>query len=190
MPSIGDDLQQITSAAGASQASVAFVPLSFADPQGCPVAVRRTRPRALTAPSLLPFSVSLPPRPRGGGAISALVPHTHPSRESGAAAGGLCVSELTALRARGTWKGARAPWSVVSQGKNRRTQRGEDCSGADRGSRGLVPARCCAGVSLPCDRAACEPPSGATSTAHSNTTSDQTRQPAEFKHITKRRKRN
>lgn len=160
----------------------AFVPPSADLLSGTPGAVHRgpAGPPCLPLRRLLPpLSPSFSGPPRAGEGRPPSGPH-----ESGAAAGGrLHVSVLTALRVR------RFP-----------------CGGTlQRGSEGLAfgtEVRHGCGPGSPLSRV------GAlgrrTTTAelavslrprshaqmHSTTTSDQTRQPAEFKHITKRRKRN
>ena len=222
MPSIGDALP--SPQLGLSQAPVAFVPLSVADRMGCPVAVRRTRPRAPLRPEPPPLlyfpSFRVSPEARRGRHLRSSPSHTRLSRESGAAAGGLRVSELTALRARGRGRGGPGTDGAwVSQWKNRRTQKGRRLlRGGPRVTRARSSPGRAPGFLVPAPEPR-EPPSpslfclffppsptsawergkgggegdraGATkSEAHSNTTSDQTRQPAEFKHITKRRKRN
>ena len=138
MPSIGD---LRVSAAGVVAGTRCLRPPKCCRPHGRPVAVRRTRPRALSAPSLLPFSIFPPSsslRRRGGGAISARAPCTRHSCESGAAAGGLRVSELTALRARGRGRvgpGKTGAWSASgslenAKGEKTATGRPEGHAGA------------------------------------------------------------
>ena len=124
-----------------SQAPVAFVPLSVADRtdarsrSGGPV--RGPSPPRASSPSLFfPPSSSL--RRRGGGASSARAPCTRHSCESGAAAGGLRVSELTALRARGRGRvgpGKTGAWSASgslenAKGEKTATGRPEGHAGA------------------------------------------------------------
>ena len=146
-------------------------------------------------PPLLYFpSLRVSPEARRGRHLRSS-PHT-PSRESGAAAGGLRVSELTALRARGRGRvgpGKTGAWAACgclenAKGEKTATGRPEGHAGAGsvRDAPGLTSLRP-SHVSL----WGWSPSPRATKTdAHSNTTSDQTRRPAEFKHITKRRKRN
>ncbi|KAI9531150.1 hypothetical protein NQZ68_000645 [Dissostichus eleginoides] len=178
LPSIGKHSR--FSAAGVSQAvSAAFVPLS-ADVSGCPVRLRGP----LVLPPLrwrkLPFSSSHI-RVFGSGRGS-------PRRArlcACAAAGRLSVSALPAFRL--------ACHARVSFG-----ERGGASGGwAGSGDSPLTPQRSTRlrGSSEPlCVTPRCAQESHVVSSSgaapHSTTTSDQTRQPAEFKHITKRRKRN
>lgn len=140
---------------GCRRQPVCLRPPKCCRPHGCPVAVRRTRPRAPLRPEPPPLlyfpSFRVSPEARRGRHLRSS-PHT-PSRESGAAAGGLRVSELTALRARGRGRGPGPTESWVSQWKNRRTQKGRRLlRGGPRGHAGSFQPGTRRG-SRPCARA-------------------------------------